>query len=165
MFLGRVAFHAGAQGTPVRRISVTHSPQVPLDGLAQEKGRTWMAELMMKEKTKETAAAGRATLTSTQASGCLRAGRVLQPWKKGLWGIGRGTFSLSVSSRLHVRPPCGVSGSLPCVAASLQLSLPVSHFQPGFGLALTSSPWTMPFILCFASWLPQGTQPAVLLSF
>lgn len=69
MYLGRVAFHVGAQGTPVRHISITHGLRVPLDLLGQDKGRMWITKLMIKEKTKETAAAVRAPLMSIDVSG------------------------------------------------------------------------------------------------
>lgn len=57
---------------------------------------------MIKEKTKGTSAAVREIRVSIEASGCLRAGRVLQLGKKGLWGLSCDAVSLFISSCLQV---------------------------------------------------------------
>ena len=102
------------------------------------------------------------TLISTEVSGCFRASRVLQLWKKGLEGISGNIFSLYISFSLC--PHSWMSGSLH-QARSLQslVSTVFSHSHSSLALSLILSPWIMPFILCFAQWIPKEGQLSVLL--
>lgn len=103
------------------------------------------------------------TLISTEVSGCFRASRALQLWKKGLEGIRGNIFSLSISASLRVHTVERQArftklGSLQSIVSAV-----FSHSHSSLALSLILSPWIMPFILCFAQWIPKEGQLSVLL--